>query len=86
MVCNNDFLSEATMMMKNSTVIKDRISVLVLEWHSKSRVMVLVFVNWNLYKKNYVQVFLSKRERFWPWQNANIPWSCLFVFGSYLMN
>ena len=29
--------------------------------------MVLVFVNWNLYKKNLEWVFLSKSERFWPW-------------------
>jgi len=58
--------------MMISAVKKKRIGVLVLEWHNRSRVMVLVFVNWNLYKKNFVQVFLSKRERFWPWQKSNI--------------
>ena len=56
-----------------------RIGVLVLEEHIRSRVKVLVFVNWNLYKKNLVRGFLSKRERLWPWQNANILCSCLFV-------
>jgi len=59
-----------TSMMMISVVTKKRIGVLVLEWYNRSRVMVLVFVNWNLYKKNFVRVFLSKRERFWPWQKA----------------
>jgi len=65
--------------MMISEMTKKRTGVLVLEWLSKSRVMVLVFVNWNLYKKNFVQVFLSKRERFWPWQKANSLCSCFFV-------
>ena len=53
--------------MMMSVVTEKRIVVLVMEWHDRSRVMVFVFVNWNLYKKNFVRVFLSKRERFWPW-------------------
>jgi len=73
-------------MMMISAVTKKRIGILVLEWLNRSRVMVLVFVNLNLYKKNFVQVFLSKSERFWPWQKANILCSCLFVFGNYLTN
>lgn len=35
---------------------------------------------WNLYKKNFAWVFLSKRERFWPWQIAKHLCSCLFCF------
>ena len=62
----NDDLGEAVELMMISTVTKKRIGVLVLEWPSRSRVMVLAFINWNLYKNNYVRVFLSKRERFWP--------------------
>ena len=75
---SNEDLSCAKMMI--STMTKKRIGVLVLEWLSKSRVMVLVFFNWNLYKNNFVRVFLSKRESFWPWKKAKILCSCLFVF------
>jgi len=66
-------------MMMISGLMEKRIDVLVLEWPSRSRVIVLVFVNWNLYKNNFMRVFLSKRERFWSWQDANILCSCLFV-------
>ena len=38
--------------MMISTMTKKRIGVLILEWPNRLRVMVLVFVNWNLYKKN----------------------------------
>jgi len=43
--------------------------ILVLERQNVSRVMVLVFIN-GISKKNFSWVFLSKRERFWPWQKA----------------
>jgi len=72
--------------MMISAGTKKRIGVLVLEWPNRSRVMVLGFVNSNLYKKNFVRVFLSKSERFWPSQKANILCSRLFCFGNYLMN
>ena len=50
---NNDDPTEAAVMKMISAMTKNRIGVLVLEWHNRSRVMVLVFVNWNLYKKNF---------------------------------
>lgn len=44
-----------------------KLGVLVLERSNRSRVLVLVFINWNLYKKKiFFRVFLSKCERFWP--------------------
>ena len=49
-------------MMVISAVTKKRIGVLVLEWPNRSRVIVLVFVNWNLYKKNLCG-FSSQRMR-----------------------
>ena len=44
----------ATIMKMISEVTKKRIGVLVLEWPNMSRVEVLVFINWNLYKNNLV--------------------------------
>jgi hypothetical protein len=58
-------LNSATIMMI-SVVTRKKNGVLFLEWKRGSSVKVLVFINWNLYKKNCVQVFLSKRERLWP--------------------
>ena len=71
-------------MMIILVVASKRICVLVLEWNSMPRVKVLVFVNWNLYKRNFLWVFLSKRERFWPWKKANLVFSSL-CFGRSLM-
>lgn len=41
-------------MMMISAETKKRIGVLVLLWLNRSRFMVLVFVDWNIYKKNFV--------------------------------
>jgi len=53
--------SMMAVVIKISAVVEKRIDILVLEWQNMSRVMVLVFINWNLYKKNIVRVLLSKR-------------------------
>jgi len=60
-------MTSVVMMMMISTVTKNRISVLVLECPNRSRVMVLVFINWILYKNNLCGFCLSKSERFWQW-------------------
>lgn len=66
-------------MLMISTVTKKRIGVMILEWLHRPRVTVLVFINWNLYKNNFVWVFVYKRERFWVWYKAKIMCSCLLV-------
>ena len=60
--CHNDDLSEAVVMGMISEVTKKRIGVLVLKWPNRSRVVVLVFINWNLYKQNLCK-FSSQRVR-----------------------
>ena len=80
--CNSDDFSSTNDHLRND---EEEDLCLVLEWPNSSRVTVLVFVNWNLYKKNFFRVFLSKSERFWPSQKDNILCSCPFCFGNYLM-
>ena len=50
-----------------------------------SRVKVLVFVNWNLYKNNFACVFLFTSERFCPWQKAKHLVLMSLCFGRSLM-
>ena len=54
------------------------LTVMVLERQIVLTVMVLAFVNEIYIRRIYAWVFLSKRERFWPWKKAKHLCYCLF--------
>ena len=65
----------SVVVMMISAMTKKRTSVLVLEWPNRSRVMVLVFVNWKLYKKNLSGI----PQRVRGFSPGREPTSCVLV-------